>query len=69
MTDEPSRLQPGQRVRVTLGGRRRSGTVADVTYTPKRGDPVVAVELDEPGPDGRTSVAVGPDEVSTDVPE
>jgi hypothetical protein len=56
-------------VRVTLGGRRRSGTVADVTYTPKRGDPVVAVELDEPGPDGRTSVAVGPDEVSTDVPE
>jgi hypothetical protein len=34
------------------------------TYTPKKADPVLSIELDRPLPDGRRRYAVGPDEVT-----
>ncbi|WP_276257485.1 hypothetical protein [Haloglomus litoreum] len=43
----------GARVAVTLDGERRTGEVVRTTYTTKYGQPLVAVALDEPLPDGR----------------
>lgn len=54
----------GERVRVTVEGVERHGTVATVTYTPKKGFAVARVELDEPTPVGRDAVAVGVEELA-----
>jgi hypothetical protein len=43
----------GARVAVTLDGERRTGQVVRTTYTTKYGQPLVAVALDDPLPDGR----------------
>jgi hypothetical protein len=52
------------RVAVTVDGERYVGTVVAETYTPKKADPVLSIELDRPLPDGRRRYAVGPDEVT-----
>lgn len=52
------------RVAVTVDGDRYVGTVVTETYTPKGGEPVLSVELDQPMPDGRRRYAAGPDEVT-----
>ncbi|SEO12963.1 hypothetical protein SAMN05216388_1008135 [Halorientalis persicus] len=57
--DQPgSRPAEGQRVRTTLGGEAVQGTVDSVTYTPKKGNLIAKVALDEPGPDGQSALAV-----------
>jgi hypothetical protein len=43
----------GARVAVRIDGERRTGAVIRTTYTSKYGQPLVAVALDEPLPDGR----------------
>lgn len=43
----------GDRVAFTVDGERYEGTVVRRTYTVKGGEPVVAVDLDDPLPDGR----------------
>ncbi|WP_254822583.1 hypothetical protein [Haloglomus halophilum] len=43
----------GATVAVTVDGQQRTGTVLRTTYTAKYGQPLVAVALDEPLPDGR----------------
>lgn len=43
----------GTRVAVTVDGEERTGEVLRTTYTTKYGQPLVAVALDEPLPDGR----------------
>lgn len=58
MDELGSRPAEGQRVRATVGGRAVHGRVESVTYTPKKGNLIAKVTLDEPGPDGRTALAV-----------
>lgn len=53
----------GARVAVAVDGERRRGTVVDVTYTVKGGEPVLTVDLDEPLPDGRERFAASPADV------
>jgi len=60
---EPGTDLEGQRARVTVDGVERAGTVTAVTYTPKKGNAVARLELDEAGPDGRETVAVGVEEL------
>ncbi|PSP99571.1 hypothetical protein BRC89_04270 [Halobacteriales archaeon QS_4_70_19] len=43
----------GRRVVVTIDGVERAGEVVRTTYTAKYGQPLVAVALDIPLPDGR----------------
>jgi len=43
----------GRRVVVTIDGVERAGEVVRTTYTAKYGQPLVAVALDTPLPDGR----------------
>jgi len=43
----------GAAVAVTVDGAERTGVVLRTTYTAKYGQPLVAVALDEPLPDGR----------------
>jgi hypothetical protein len=43
----------GATVAVTVDGTERTGVVLRTTYTAKYGQPLVAVALDEPLPDGR----------------
>lgn len=66
MTDDFTKGLEGQRASVVVEGESRTGTISSVTFTPKRGDVVVAVSLDEPTPSGRAEVAVGLDEVDTE---
>ena len=49
----------GRRVWVSVGGESRPGTVAERTYTPKKGSELLAVELEEPV-DGTERVVVNP---------
>lgn len=58
MDDLGSRPAEGQRVRTRLDGQAVRGTVESVTYTPKKGNLIAKVSLDEPGPDGRETLAV-----------
>jgi hypothetical protein len=48
----------GAHVAVTVDGERRTGVVERTTYTPKYGQPLVAVVLDETLPDGRERTVV-----------
>ncbi|MFB6084580.1 MAG: hypothetical protein ABEJ94_10080 [Halorientalis sp.] len=59
MDERGRRPAEGQRVRTTLDGREVRGTVESVTYTPKKGYLVAEVSMDEPGPGGRSALAVG----------
>jgi hypothetical protein len=43
----------GTTVAVTVDGAERTGVVLRTTYTAKYGQPLVAIALDEPLPDGR----------------
>lgn len=43
----------GAKVAVTVDGAERTGVVLRATYTAKYGQPLVAVVLDKPLPDGR----------------
>ena len=62
--DEPgSRPAEGQRVRTTLDGSDVRGTVESVTYTPKNGNLIVKVALDEPGPNGQSALAVAAEDL------
>jgi hypothetical protein len=63
MVDEFTDRLAGRRARTTVDGVEVTGTVTSVTYTPKRGDVVLALELDEPTPTGREAVAVGLDDI------
>jgi glycine cleavage system aminomethyltransferase T len=58
MDELGSRPAEGQRVRTTLDGEDVQGTVASVTYTPKKGNLIAKVTLDEQGPAGREALAV-----------
>lgn len=49
----------GRRVWVSVGGEPRLGTVIRATYTPKKGDRIIAVELEE-AVDGTETVVVNP---------
>jgi len=60
MADDGHELA-GRRVETSVAGATRQGTVTAVTYTLKGGQPVAAVELDEPAPDGREEVAMAVD--------
>jgi hypothetical protein len=46
-------FEEGTRVAVSVDGERRTGVVVDWEYTVKYGQPLFAVALDEPLPDGR----------------
>jgi hypothetical protein len=63
MVDELAERLEGRRARTTVEGVEVTGTVTGVTYTPKRGDLVLALTLDEPTPSGREEVPVGPDDI------
>lgn len=54
----------GSRVQVTADGETHTGRVSAVNYTPKFGNPVLAVLLDDPLADGRDEVVRPPDAVS-----
>lgn len=58
MTDDLADDLTGQRATATIEGEERLGTITSVTYTPKKGDLVVAFSLDEPTPSGKSSVPV-----------
>ncbi len=58
MDELGSRPAEGQRVRTRIGGQIVRGRVESVTYTPKKGNLIAKVTLEEPGPDGRTALAV-----------
>ncbi|RXK49199.1 hypothetical protein [Halorientalis pallida] len=58
MDELGSRPAEGQRVRTTLDGEAVRGTVESVTYTPKKGNLIAKVSLDEPGPSGQSALAV-----------
>lgn len=53
----------GRRVVVTVSGERREGTVVETAYTVQGGEPVVAVALDRPLPDGRSRYLAAMDDV------
>jgi len=63
MTDDLTSNLEGRRATATIDGEQRRGTITAVTYTPKKGDMVVALELDDPAPNGNSSVALALDDV------
>jgi hypothetical protein len=65
MVDELADRLRGRRARTSVDGVDATGTITGVTYTPKRGDLVLELSLDEPTPSGREAVAVGPDDIET----
>jgi hypothetical protein len=62
MSDFSEALE-GRRMVATIDGTSCRGTITAVTFTPKNGDPVVALSLDEPAPSGKESVAVALDDI------
>lgn len=58
MDELGSRPAEGQRVHTTLDGETVQGTVESVTYTPKKGNLIAKVSLDESGPNGQSALAV-----------
>ncbi|WP_136715407.1 hypothetical protein [Halorientalis salina] len=63
MSDDLAERLQGRRATATVDGETRPGTITSVTYTPKKGNVVVALSLDDPTPDGRSSVALALDDV------
>ncbi len=63
MSDDLASDLQGRRATATIEGERRRGTITSVTYTPKKGDMVVALELDDPTPVGNSSVALALDDI------
>ncbi|MFB6179693.1 MAG: hypothetical protein ABEI77_08220 [Halorientalis sp.] len=63
MSEDLATTLQGRRAVATIDGAECPGTIADVTYTPKNGDVVVAFELDEPAPSGQSSVALALDDI------
>ena len=51
---------------MTIDGDELYGTVTEVSHTPKGGQTVVALTLDEPMPDGRDTVVLGLDELGVE---
>ncbi|WP_424019114.1 hypothetical protein ACOZ4N_06485 [Halorientalis pallida] len=51
-------------MRTTLDGADVRGTVESVTYTPKKGNLIAKVTLDEPGPDGQSALAVAVEDLT-----
>lgn len=66
MSDDFTSGLEGQRASTIVEGESRQGTITDVTYTPKNGDVVVALSLDDPTPGGKTAVAVALEDIDTD---
>jgi len=63
MSDDLADRLQGSRATAIVEGARRPGTITSVTYTPKKGDVVVAFSLDDPTPSGKSSVALALDDV------
>lgn len=63
MSDDLASDLEGRRATATIEGDERRGTITSVTYTPKKGDMIVALTLDDPTPSGKSSVALALDDV------
>lgn len=63
MSDDLAERLRGRRATATIDGEPRPGTITSVTHTPKKGNVVVAFSLDDPTPDGTSSVALALDDI------
>ena len=63
MSDDLASDLQGRRATATIDGKRRRGTITSVTYTPKKGDMVVALDLDDSTPNGNSTVALALDDI------